>query len=78
MYRYSTLGMKREREFFFDAPQSIEEAAAALKLSYAFVYDEIQRGRLRARKFSRGAIRLLPADLQDWLDRSATTEEVKP
>jgi excisionase family DNA binding protein len=59
---------------FFDRPRSPEELAAFLDVTQKFVYEQIKKGRLRARKLSGRMIRIMPSDLKRWLDQASTVE----
>ena len=54
-------------------PCTVEKLAEYLDATPRFIRNEIAAGRLRARRLSARLIRILPADLQQWLDASATT-----
>ena len=54
-------------------PCTVDQLAEYLDATPRFVRNEIAAGRLRARRLSARLIRILPADLQQWLDASATT-----
>jgi excisionase family DNA binding protein len=54
-------------------PCTVEKLAEYLDATPRFVRNEIAAGRLRARRLSARLIRILPIDLQQWLDASATT-----
>jgi excisionase family DNA binding protein len=54
-------------------PCTVEKLAEYLDATPRFVRSEIAAGRLRARRLSARLIRILPTDLQQWLDASATT-----
>jgi excisionase family DNA binding protein len=54
-------------------PCTVDQLADYLDATPRFVRNEIAAGRLRARRLSARLIRILPADLQQWLDASATT-----
>jgi excisionase family DNA binding protein len=53
-------------------PCTVDQLADYLDATPRFVRNEIAAGRLRARRLSARLIRILPADLQQWLDASAT------
>ena len=54
-------------------PCTVDQLAEYLDATPRFVRNEIAAGRLRARRLSARLIRILPSDLQQWLDASATT-----
>lgn len=51
----------------FSKPCTVENLAEYLGATPRFVRNEIAAGRLRARRLSARLIRILPADLQQWL-----------
>jgi hypothetical protein len=53
-------------------PLSKTELAIFLDLSERFLELEVQAGRLRAVKLGARALRFLPKDIQNWMDRNAT------
>jgi excisionase family DNA binding protein len=59
-------------------PMSVDELANWLDVSRRFVETQIEKGYLRVRKISPRCIRILPGDVAQWLDRTATAtvEEV--
>jgi excisionase family DNA binding protein len=63
---------------FPNKPTSVEELADWMSVSRRFLETQIEKGLLRAHKISPRCIRILPEDVAQWLDRSATAtvEEV--
>jgi excisionase family DNA binding protein len=57
---------------FMSQAHSVPECAEFLNCSIKFLKDEIDRGNLRARKIGERFIRILPRDLQEWLDKGDT------
>jgi hypothetical protein len=57
---------------------SVEELADWAGVSRRFLETQIEKGFLRVRKISPRCIRILPGDVAQWLDRTATAtvEEV--
>ncbi len=67
--------MPKPTEPFFEKPRSPEEIAAFFGCTPKFVYKQIHEGLLRGRKFSDRMIRVLPRDLEAWLERASTVSE---
>ena len=61
----------------FTKATSPEELASFIGCDERFIYGEIARGRLKARKLSRKMIRLLPEDVESWLSQAATPASAK-
>jgi hypothetical protein len=68
-----SLGLEVSAEFL-SRPRSVEALAEYLDTTPHFVRKEIQAGRLKARRFSSRMIRLMPGDVQQWLDAASTTD----
>jgi hypothetical protein len=51
---------------------SVNELAAWLHVSRRFLETQIEKGLLKVRKISPRCIRILPGDVAQWLDRTAT------
>ena len=49
-----------------------EVIADRLGVGRRFVEKEIESGRLRVRRLSRRMIRIMPADIKDWMDKGNT------
>ena len=60
---------------FLSRPRSIAEVAEYMDCTAWFIQQEIALGKLRARKLSPKLVRILPADLREWLDRADTTKD---
>ena len=63
---------KPEVNTLIQRPLSKTELAIFLDLSERFLELEVQAGRLRAVKLGARALRFLPKDIQNWMDRNAT------
>ena len=55
-------------------PMSLEELATWLDVSRRFLEFQIAKGHLRVRRISPRCIRVLPGDVADWLNKTATAE----
>jgi hypothetical protein len=64
--------VKQMNEQFFFRPHSVEEVAVYIDATPKFIRHEIAEGRLIARRLSPRLIRILPGDLQRWLDEAST------
>jgi hypothetical protein len=62
-------------EQFFSRPRSVEALAEFLDCTPRFLRNEILAGRLKAHRLSSRMIRLMPADVQKWLDQASTVSE---
>jgi|GEM_PF-5114316 len=58
------------------AALTITEVAALTRTGKTFVWGEISRGNLRAVRLGSRCTRVLPADLEIWLERGAMPPEV--
>jgi hypothetical protein len=63
-------------EQFFSRPRSVEALAEHLDCTPRFLRNEILAGRLKARRLSSRLIRLMPGDVQQWLDAASTTSSL--
>jgi excisionase family DNA binding protein len=59
-------------------PCTVDQLAEYLDATTRFVRNEIAAGRLRARRLSARLIRILPSDLQQWLDASGYANQIPP
>jgi len=59
---------------FPDRPLSLADLAAWLGVSRRFLEVQIEKGQLRIRRISPRCIRILPGDVAQWLEQTATTE----
>jgi excisionase family DNA binding protein len=57
---------------FFSKRRSIDELAEYLTATRPFLWDQIAKGKLRAVRLTPKFIRVMPDDLREWLERSAT------
>jgi hypothetical protein len=59
-------------EQFFARPHSIGEVCGWIDCTRQYLNKEIRDGKLRVRKLSPKLVRIMPADLLQWLDRAAS------
>jgi excisionase family DNA binding protein len=69
---YTVHTMSLENDPFFERPRSIKEVALYLGATRVHIERQILAGKLRARKFSTRFIRIMPADLREWMDACST------
>jgi hypothetical protein len=62
-----------QKDSFLNRPRTKAELCDWLGCTPRFLEREISHGHLRVRKLSSRLIRILPADIQAWLDRASTT-----
>jgi hypothetical protein len=60
---------------FPNRPCSVESLAAHLDCTPRFIRNEILAGRLKACRLSARMIRVMPTDVQKWLDSASTASE---
>ena len=55
---------------FLSKPRSVQEVAEYLGSTEKFIWNQIWRGHLRVHRFSPKLLRIMPADLKDWIQRA--------
>jgi hypothetical protein len=55
-------------------PMSLAELAIWMAVSRRFLEVQIEKGHLRVRRISSRCIRVLPGDVAEWLNKTATAE----
>jgi excisionase family DNA binding protein len=62
--------LKTKPGFLLAGPTSVDGIARRLECSPRFVWDQIRKGHLKARRLSARLVRIDPADFQAWYDGS--------